>query len=243
MSVINPTANRYPIKHPDPVINQGFTVMQNGILDLNQAVVALTSKVNENTTNITNISTTQIAATTGTTTGSQFPVNVNQQAADYIIQQSDAGGVVVFSGTGPYTATLNNGVNRPFYTAILNMSSAVITAATTGSFLVNNLASVTIPVGQWAFFYFDGVNWWALYLQPFPVTIAPVSHLFITGYSAVTGLFTVAQPTYADIVYGFNTTVNRPGTPTSGMMFFDSTLGIPIWWDSTQWVDATGAAV
>lgn len=48
-----------------------------------------------------------------------------------------------------------------------------------------------------------------------------------------------------------NTTANRPTTldlsllENSGVGFtcFDTTLGIPIWWDGTNWVDATGATV
>lgn len=39
-------------------------------------------------------------------------------------------------------------------------------------------------------------------------------------------------------------TANRP---TKGLFtsrtYFDTTLGIPIWWDGTNWIDATGAIV
>lgn len=34
----------------------------------------------------------------------------------------------------------------------------------------------------------------------------------------------------------------RPANPKTGQMFFDTTLGKPVWWDGAQWVDATGAA-
>jgi hypothetical protein len=34
-----------------------------------------------------------------------------------------------------------------------------------------------------------------------------------------------------------------PFTLAPGYMFFDTTLGKPIWWDGTDWVDATGAVV
>ena len=37
-------------------------------------------------------------------------------------------------------------------------------------------------------------------------------------------------------------TAARPASPKTGQMFFDTTLGKPIWWNGTQWVDATGAA-
>jgi hypothetical protein len=44
------------------------------------------------------------------------------------------------------------------------------------------------------------------------------------------------------------TTADRPlntGSPQlqTGQYYFDTTLGIPIWWDGTNWVDATGATV
>lgn len=38
----------------------------------------------------------------------------------------------------------------------------------------------------------------------------------------------------------------RPSSPTAGQSFFDTSLGTtgkPIWWDSTQWVDANSTAV
>lgn len=40
------------------------------------------------------------------------------------------------------------------------------------------------------------------------------------------------------------TTINRPVSNLwTGRPFFDTTLGIPIWYNGTIWVDATGAAV
>jgi hypothetical protein len=40
------------------------------------------------------------------------------------------------------------------------------------------------------------------------------------------------------------TTANRPVTELLiGQFYFDTTLGIPIWYDGTNWVDATGATV
>lgn len=40
------------------------------------------------------------------------------------------------------------------------------------------------------------------------------------------------------------TTTNRPITGLwTGRMFFDTTLGKPIWYKTAGWVDATGAAV
>jgi hypothetical protein len=38
-------------------------------------------------------------------------------------------------------------------------------------------------------------------------------------------------------------TTGRPASPPTGGMWFDTTLGKPIWWNGTAWKDATGATV
>lgn len=35
----------------------------------------------------------------------------------------------------------------------------------------------------------------------------------------------------------------RPGTPQVGTIFFDTSLGQPLWWNGTEWVDAMGASL
>ncbi len=37
-------------------------------------------------------------------------------------------------------------------------------------------------------------------------------------------------------------TAARPGTPATGELFFDTTLGTPIWYDGAGWVDSSGVA-
>ena len=39
-----------------------------------------------------------------------------------------------------------------------------------------------------------------------------------------------------------DTTANRPTATGVGQIYFDTTLGRPIWWNGTTWVDATGTA-
>jgi hypothetical protein len=243
---INLPSNRYPYQHPDPHTDQGFRLLMNANTDTQQAIVLINAKVAALTSQVTTATTTVTTTKASTpSTGGSFPVNVNEQTADYVLQQTDVAGLNYFTGTGPYALELNVGVVKPFYTSVLNLSSGIITATPTAASgrLVNNLASVTIAPTQWAIFYWDGVNWWALEMQVFPQTKTVTAHQFLVSYDATTGLFVAAQPTYQDIVYGFGATGSRPGTPTNGMMFFDSTLGIPIWWDSTQWIDATGTPV
>lgn len=38
-------------------------------------------------------------------------------------------------------------------------------------------------------------------------------------------------------------TANRPTSPMIGQFFKDTTLGIPIWWDGTNWINHLGATV
>lgn len=45
------------------------------------------------------------------------------------------------------------------------------------------------------------------------------------------------------LVPGYGLTASRPATPTNGEMYFDTTLGYPIWYDGAGWVDATGTGV
>ena len=42
---------------------------------------------------------------------------------------------------------------------------------------------------------------------------------------------------------GSGSTANRPNNVHIGYMYFDTTLGKPVWWNGTGWVDATGTTV
>lgn len=41
-------------------------------------------------------------------------------------------------------------------------------------------------------------------------------------------------------VGGDGSSADRPIEVTVGLMYFDQTLGQPIWWDGAAWVDAMG---
>jgi hypothetical protein len=54
--------------------------------------------------------------------------------------------------------------------------------------------------------------------------------------------------TQASVIPDSGITADRPidtGNPQLqiGQYYFDTTLGIPIWWNGTNWVDSTGATV
>ena len=50
--------------------------------------------------------------------------------------------------------------------------------------------------------------------------------------------------TQATATPDYGTTVNRPVNKLQiGQMYFDTTLGIPIWWNGKNWVNASGTVV
>lgn len=51
-----------------------------------------------------------------------------------------------------------------------------------------------------------------------------------------------ATAKYAD-VFPTGSTVSRPSGPVTGQRFFDTTLGLPIWWNGTNWINAAGTIV
>lgn len=58
----------------------------------------------------------------------------------------------------------------------------------------------------------------------------------------------IDNSTQALTVPNSGTTANRPvntSTPKlqTGLFYFDTTLGIPIWWNGTNWVNASGTTV
>jgi len=54
--------------------------------------------------------------------------------------------------------------------------------------------------------------------------------------------------TQALLIPDSGTTANRPISTTFiklqiGQLYFDTTLGLPIWWNGTDWIDASGTVV
>ena len=67
-----------------------------------------------------------------------------------------------------------------------------------------------------------------------------------SGYVATANDYTNADAAKVATVNQSGDTASRPVAGYIGEMFFDTdlgTTGLPIWWDDTQWVDATGTAV
>lgn len=66
-----------------------------------------------------------------------------------------------------------------------------------------------------------------------------------TATAAAAGSTTIDAAQVITIVYTYvflgGPTANRPTSPTSYSIYFDTTLGFPVWWTGTAWVDAAGA--
>lgn len=72
-----------------------------------------------------------------------------------------------------------------------------------------------------------------------PPGSVPVARVTITGGSVVIDA-EENDPTSAAVNSG--ATGSRPANPVTGEAFFDTTLGQPVWWDGSDWVDATGTS-
>lgn len=178
-----------------------------GLLDLQTAIPLLKSQIDALKTATASTTTTVISGGGGG--GSSFPNGIgtlsNQTGLTaYTMQTTDNGALVLFSDASPVAVTLNTAVNPPYFFYAVNWGAGLVTftppSPTTISY-INNLgaASMTLATGYLTMIVFDGANFWAATLPVVPETFAAVAHEFLNSYSAVTGLFTAAQPTANDI--------------------------------------------
>lgn len=82
-----------------------------------------------------------------------------------------------------------------------------------------------------------------------PLTLASGSYLLSwpdaagTAGQVLTRLSTDGLTWTTPNVTPSGNTASRPGTPVLGQNYFDTTLGIPIWYNGTNWVNASGSTV
>lgn len=163
---------RLPSKIPDgvvhPTVKKAIENAVNGIVDLNQAIVALNSKVEAIPTTTTTTTTTNTEETSGVTefnseTGDviYFPdlLAVNNQLGNpiYMTQTSDAGAKIIVGDSSPVTVNLNSSVTKPWGAIIDNDSSSSAALVPVSGTLYGAQA---IPPGGFGIVCFDGINWW-----------------------------------------------------------------------------------
>lgn len=80
-------------------------------------------------------------------------------------------------------------------------------------------------------------------LPVLPSSAPATASNWVNSYTASTGVFTETQPTSADVIPASGVTGSRPTIHAIGQPYFDTSLGIPIWWSGANWVNASGATV
>lgn len=137
------------------------------------------------------------------------------------------------SDANTYTDTAITNLNLS--TTYANVSLSNLSAVNIGTHLLvgtNTTYDMGDGTNAWNYLYVNGIRYGA-------------SGVFIDVQSRVlndSGTNVVADIENRIFRIQSDITANRPAA-VAGQMFFDTTLGIPIWFDGTNWVDATGTTV
>ena len=174
---VNPIGFRLPFEiegKAEPEIVQALHYHDDGLVDLNQAIVSLKSQMGKSSATTTTTTaaaggvsaTEQIIQQTVNQTNITQPTTgfVNDQtgATAYTTQQSDYGNEIVLNSASPIAVTLNTqgtapGIQLPWYTYISNQGSGTATL-TPASGTINGGASLGVPGGSFGILFFDGTN-------------------------------------------------------------------------------------
>jgi hypothetical protein len=72
-----------------------------------------------------------------------------------------------------------------------------------------------------------------------PTTIVQALQAIVLSLNEI---IAATGPTSGLLVFS-GATATRPTSVPTGFPFFDTTLGIPVWWSGAAWVNASGASV
>lgn len=166
-----PSSFRFPFqidKSVHPTVHTAVRYVFNGILDAQNAITSLNTKLGDAVTSLTNqikAAATTPAPTPGAPVGG---VNDVTGATAYTTRASDHQGLVVANGG---TVTLNSGVPKPYVTRIVNTGGSattvtpdqVRTSDATGIQSINGNQTYSLPAGQAQNFYYNTAdsNWTA----------------------------------------------------------------------------------
>lgn len=167
MSANQPTSFRFPFALPEgevhPTVIAAIKYAFGGILDAQNAIRSLNTKLNASTAAATTINETIATAGGGSSSPVFGTVNLqpNLTPGAYTLAQSDFGGLILINSSVAFALSLNSSLMLPFFATVYNFGSGLVTATpTTGN--VNSVGSVSLDTGEWGIFFFDGTNWWAL---------------------------------------------------------------------------------
>lgn len=216
----NPIALRHPFeseiaKLPEG-IQQAHRFAFNGILDLNQALALLNTKVNSlsssggssSSSSTATMVVSGVSSFNGATGAvSFFPslggIQDQTGQTSYTLQQADSGTLLVLNDSSPVAVGLNPAIVKPYFLWAMNLGSGTVTFTPTTPATINyygNIGATSMPLlpGCMALIQYDGTNWNAATVQV-SVTFNAVAHQWLKSYSAVTGQFTATQPDFSDL--------------------------------------------
>jgi hypothetical protein len=130
-----------------------------GILDVNNAIAALNTKVGPAVAAAAATTSTTGGGGTETITANVGGVNNQTGNTSYTIVAADFGSLIICDTSSPFALTLANVVGSPFYAVIENLGTGVVTC-TPQSGTVNNVSSVELISQQSGLLYFDGADFW-----------------------------------------------------------------------------------
>jgi hypothetical protein len=136
--------------------------LASGIVDLNQAIAYLNSRIAPSASaSSTTTTILESAGGGGGQTPSLIVGGVNDQigANAYTTQQTDYGVKILVGDSSPVTVTLNSAVTTPWFTIIDNDSSSMVSLTTNPPATVQGENAI-LP-GGFAIVYFDGQNFWS----------------------------------------------------------------------------------
>ena len=176
---LNPPSLRFPFElvgHPREIV-EAHRFAFNGLLDLNQAIRALSAKVNTNTTSIA-------TAATVTNTVTQIISNalpglgtVNDQTGQtsYITVPSDNGAFLILSDASPVAVTLTiPSSGQPWMMFTMNWGAGLVTFTPSSPAQISSIgnllaASMTLAQGYSSIMAWDGFNFFAATLPRVPL--------------------------------------------------------------------------
>ena len=122
--------------------------------------------------------------------------------------------MIILDDASAIAVTLTTGpaIQVPWFCFFANDGAGTATL-TPQSGTINGSGSLALATNYGAICFFDGTNFWAV------VTI-PTSG---SGYTPLGG-----------------TTGARPGSPITYSVYLDTTLGFPVWWTGSNWINAAG---
>lgn len=208
-ATLNPIYLRYPFElrgQPEEVVQAHRYAFQQ-LVDVNQAIAALNTKVNANTSTMAAAASTTSESVTQNITGNPIVglggINDQTGSTSYTVTAADNGILLILNDASAVALTLNSALVTPYFFFVSNFGTGIVTATpTTG--LVNGAASFVIPQGGLFLIGFDGVNWKTSDVLVLAQTFNAVTHEWLNSYNAATGVFTATRPAYTDLT----------GTPT-----------------------------